>query len=328
MRQLVPIVKTYDWGMKAKDSLACLFTNCLNNYDRISELWWGHPYTIVKETNEKVETSFLLKLLFVEKPLSLQAHPTQGQVATFSFHDALAKPEVIIALTDFEALCGFLTEEQLVERVSPIPILSNYHHFQSLFQVRDIDPIILSVQDYARRHSSIPHCRIFLSLLELYPSGDPCVLCPFYMNIIHLKKGQALFIPASQPHCYLSGQGVECMPPSDNIVRCGLTKKTCDRDLFFDICSTSPKEIIIMDNVYNHPELNKYFKIVLFHPNHNSFFSCRQGSLALVLNGEGTINGKETHTGDSWLMDKNELLAFSKNMTVLVVVPSSNLIDR
>ena len=66
---------------------------------------------------------FLLKVIAAEQPLSLQAHPTATQAAAGfadeerrgiprdapnrSYRDPNHKPELICALTPFEALCGF-----------------------------------------------------------------------------------------------------------------------------------------------------------------------------------------------------------------------------
>ncbi len=66
---------------------------------------------------------FLLKVLAAESPLSLQVHPTLDQAragyareeaagvgrgaATRNYKDDNHKPEMIFALTPFEALCGF-----------------------------------------------------------------------------------------------------------------------------------------------------------------------------------------------------------------------------
>lgn len=319
MRQLQPWVKTYDWGMPVDRSIASLFTPD-NHHEKIAELWWGHPHVVVKDSLETIAIPYLLKLLFVEKPLSLQVHPTAEQIHQYpsSFMDPLPKPEVIIALTDFEALCGFLSPEQVKNRISSIPLLASYPVFQSLFEdVLNLDQLLASTQEYAIQFSTEPHCRIFLSLLALYPSGDPAVLCPFYMNHVSLKRGQALVIPASQPHCYLSGQGVECMPPSDNVVRCGLTSKQCDRKLFFQITQSSSSDIVIKNYPYDHPELNPYFR--LFLPNHFCF--CRKGSVFLVLDGEGIVEGNTTQKGDSWIVEENKTICFPDKLHVLMAMP-------
>ena len=53
---------------------------------------------------------YLLKVLAAAEPLSLQAHPTADQAVDGHrrgvYPDANAKPELLCALTRFEALCG------------------------------------------------------------------------------------------------------------------------------------------------------------------------------------------------------------------------------
>ncbi len=321
MRQLQPLIKTYDWGMPVDRSMAPFFVQVQNQNhdDKIAELWWGHPHVLVKDSLETIPIPYLLKLLFVEKPLSLQVHPTAEQIHEYpsSFTDPLPKPEVVIALTDFEALCGFLLPEQVHERISSIPLLASYPSFQSLFEhVPDMDLLIASTRQYAIQFATEPHCRVFLSLLELYPSGDPAVLCPFYMNHVFLHKGQALVIPASQPHCYLSGQGVECMPPSDNVVRCGLTTKQCNQKFFFQLTYSSSYDIIIKNHPYDHPELNSYFRIFL----PNRFCFCRKGSVFLVLDGEGIVEGKTIQKGDSWIVEENKTIFFPDELDVIIAM--------
>jgi len=318
MRPLQPSIKTYDWGMSPQTSMASSFV--ATQHDKIAELWWGHPDVNVKNSMERIQTCFLLKLLFVEKPLSLQVHPTLEQIHTHPscFRDPLPKPEVVIALTGFEALCGFLPEEQAQERIGVIPSLTSYPTFSSLFHsaIPDVERLLSSVREHAIQFPTLPHCHVFLSLLELYPS-DPAVLCPFYMNHVSLRKGQALIIPASQPHCYLSGQGVECMPPSDNVVRCGLTHKQCDFPLFFELTQTSPPEVVVKNYPYDHPELNHYFHLSV----PKSFYFCRKGSVFLVLHGKGVVDGHYTKQGDSWIVEEDQTIRFSEEMDIVLAVP-------
>jgi mannose-6-phosphate isomerase len=61
-------------------------------------------------------------------------------------------------------------------------------------------------------------------LVGLHPA-DPMVLAPLLLDIVRLSPGQAVFVPAGVPHCYLSGLGVEILAASDNVLRCGLTSK-------------------------------------------------------------------------------------------------------
>jgi len=42
---------------------------------------------------------------------------------------------------------------------------------------------------------------------------------------IGLDAGEAIYLAANEPHAYVSGELVECMATSDNVIRAGLTPK-------------------------------------------------------------------------------------------------------
>lgn len=67
-----------------------------------------------------------------------------------------------------------------------------------------------------------------------YPK-DVGVFCTFFLNVVHLKEGEAMFLKANEPHAYLSGNILECMAASDNVVRAGLTPKARDVDVLVDM---------------------------------------------------------------------------------------------
>lgn len=315
MRRVQPTIQSYDWGMNHPCSP---FVNDLVD-GKVAEIWWGsHPKgcLVDKETQQEINTvPFLLKLLFVEKPLSLQVHPSPEQVKQYSFSDPLPKPEIIIAMTSFKALCGFLPSSQVQKFISSIPLLSQYLDFSKLFQLdkNDLQPILNSVKYYSKkRNNELPYS-LFLTLFHLYPN-DPATLAPFYMNHVSLTQGQALIIPGSQPHCYLSGQGIECMPCSDNIVRCGLTRKECHPQMFFSLCTLQP--VIVQTKSYDHPCLDPYFSL------HHHSCLAKKNSIVLVLKGEGTINNDETRQGDSWIVENDQLIQFDpQRLHVITAMP-------
>lgn len=70
---------------------------------------------------------------------------------------------------------------------------------------------------------------LILRLNTQYPS-DIGIFCTFLLSHLRLKPGEAIFLGANQPHAYLSGDAVECMAASDNVVRAGLTPKLKDVD--------------------------------------------------------------------------------------------------
>lgn len=58
--------------------------------------------------------------------------------------------------------------------------------------------------------------------------NDVGSLSLFFLNIVRLQPGQAIFLPAKEPHAYLDGNCIECMACSDNVIRAGLTPKFKD----------------------------------------------------------------------------------------------------
>ena len=60
--------------------------------------------------------------------------------------------------------------------------------------------------------------------------GDVGVFCVYLLNYVVLRPGEALFLGANEPHAYISGDCVEVMANSDNVVRAGLTQKWKDTD--------------------------------------------------------------------------------------------------
>jgi mannose-6-phosphate isomerase len=54
------------------------------------------------------------------------------------------------------------------------------------------------------------------------------VLSPLIFNLVALEPGEAIYIPAGEPHAYLKGVGMELMANSDNVLRGGLTPKHVD----------------------------------------------------------------------------------------------------
>lgn len=62
---------------------------------------------------------FLFKVLSVAQPLSIQVHPNRQQAKELhskdpkNYPDDNHKPEISIALSEFEALCSFRTHDEL-----------------------------------------------------------------------------------------------------------------------------------------------------------------------------------------------------------------------
>lgn len=210
---------------------------------------------------------YLVKVLAAEEPLSLQAHPTSEQAAQGyarendlgvpldaperNYRDRYHKPELIVALTEFEALAGFRDPQSTIEllRALQTPELDSYlgllvgspdsSGLRALFTTwitlpdPTLQTLIPAVLDGAVRYLNsggtvfARECRTVLELGEMYPA-DPGVLAAMLLNRISLQPGQALYLGAGNLHAYLYGTGVEIMASSDNVLRGGLTTKHVD----------------------------------------------------------------------------------------------------
>lgn len=85
-----------------------------------------------------------------------------------------------------------------------------------------------------------------LRLCGQFP-GDVGVLSPYLLNLVTLKPGQAIFLGANEPHAYLSGDCVEVMACSDNVVRAGLTPKFKDVQILCDMLTYSTGAPTVLD---------------------------------------------------------------------------------
>lgn len=56
-----------------------------------------------------------------------------------------------------------------------------------------------------------------------------------FLNYVVLEPGDSLLMEPNEPHAYISGECVECMANSDNVVRVGLTPKYKDVDTLIDM---------------------------------------------------------------------------------------------
>ncbi len=77
------------------------------------------------------------------------------------------------------------------------------------------------------------HQKLFLDLKEQYGLRDIGLLFIFFFNIMRLKRGEGVVITPNEPHAYISGDLVECMANSDNVVRGGLTPKLKDKETLY-----------------------------------------------------------------------------------------------
>ncbi|QKT07851.1 mannose-6-phosphate isomerase, class I [Gordonia sp. X0973] len=214
-----------------------------------------------------VRLPYLLKVLAAEEPLSLQAHPSAEQAAEGfarenaagirldaperNYRDPWHKPEVILAMTPFDALAGFRDPARTVDLLARLALAEldpylgmiagqpDHNGLRALFTTWITLPeavlavLVPAVIDAAVRVLSDgetefeAELRTLLELGEAYPR-DPGVLASLLLNRIHLEPGEALYLAAGNLHAYLRGTGIEVMANSDNVLRGGLTPKHID----------------------------------------------------------------------------------------------------
>lgn len=219
---------------------------------------------------------YLVKLLAAGQPLSIQAHPTLEQArAGFAAEEAADvprdaphrnykddnhKPEMLVALTEFSALCGFRpTEESSLSFERLAQTLTEYADGQTsvaavaaarmsqALATGDLEGTFCALLDGESAWSAPgavaqavealqgaeqlilqdPALATAVELARHHPD-DPGVLVAVLLNRVDLAPGQAVHLPAGNVHAYLHGLGVEVMAASDNVLRGGLTVKHVD----------------------------------------------------------------------------------------------------
>ncbi|KAG9906250.1 mannose-6-phosphate isomerase, partial [Aureobasidium melanogenum] len=79
---------------------------------------------------------------------------------------------------------------------------------------------------------------LMLRLQGQFPN-DIGLFVTFFLNYVKLEVGEAMFLQADDIHAYLSGDIIECMASSDNVVRAGFTPKFKDIDTLTDMLTYS-----------------------------------------------------------------------------------------
>ena len=298
-------VQNYDWGITGDSEVASLGErNTGTSADREkphAELWMGtHPSgpSIVKGTGVGLKETiaakaeeflggvvhetfgadlpFLTKVLSVAKALSIQAHPDKTLARALHadrphvYKDANHKPEMTLAITEFEALCGFVAHDRLASNLANVPelraaagedVAAAFAAAPSAATLRGVfsavmtaprERVAASIDALVERLRTAPKTglspvdALALRLESQYP-GDVGVLCAYLLNYVALRPGQCIYLAANEPHAYLRGECVEWMATSDNVVRAGLTPKLRDTAILCDMLTYKAGEPVVLD---------------------------------------------------------------------------------
>ncbi|XP_034486674.1 mannose-6-phosphate isomerase [Drosophila innubila] len=236
----------------------------LNDEETYAEMWMGTHFcgvSIVKETGEtldrvlKKDLPYLFKVLSIRKALSIQVHPNKCEAERLHkerpeiYKDDNHKPELSIAITPFLALVGFQPVDDIVDYIDefqPLTKLIGQEAVMELHEKRnsealkncyeimmkaDEKDIAKCIKDIAKNYKTELKRNelldIFNKINQDFPD-DVGTLCLFFLNLVRLQPGQAIYLGANEIHAYLDGECVECMACSDNVIRAGLTPKYKD----------------------------------------------------------------------------------------------------
>ncbi|KAF2502240.1 mannose-6-phosphate isomerase [Lophium mytilinum] len=304
-------VNSYDWGKVGKDSAAAKFAAATPSDDfsiqeekPYAELWMGtHPslpskdletqrtlLDMVQDNQALLSTQiserfghklpFLFKVLSINKALSIQAHPNKKLAEQLhakdpkNYPDDNHKPEMTIAVTPFDGLCGFRPLNEIAHFLDTIPSLRKLvgeeqtKNFESTIKgqetsekeadveankkalreaftsLMNADKDALASATYSLLESAKSEGAQFageggpsnggkeladlvIRLNSQFP-GDIGLFVQFFLNYVKLEVGEGMFLKADDIHAYLSGDIIECMASSDNVVRAGFTPKFKD----------------------------------------------------------------------------------------------------
>ncbi|KAI1837321.1 hypothetical protein DTO006G1_2799 [Penicillium roqueforti] len=310
-------VNSYDWGKVGQESAAAKYAATtaapdftIESDKPYAELWMGtHPslpskdvetqrtlLDMVQDNQALLSTDvserfggklpFLFKVLSIRKALSIQAHPNKKLAEQLhardpkNYPDDNHKPEMTIAITPFEGMCGFRPLAEIthfLQAVEPLRTLVGNQAASEFEQIvkgneNSEEPAVIRKNKEALRslfttlmESSSEKietaCKNLISAADNSPdsfatlAGDvetnptnPAELAAlakrlngqfpndiglfvfFFLNFVKLQPGEGMFLKADDIHAYISGDVIECMASSDNVVRAGLTPKFKDVD--------------------------------------------------------------------------------------------------
>ncbi|EPE02644.1 mannose-6-phosphate isomerase [Ophiostoma piceae UAMH 11346] len=304
-------VNSYDWGKVGSDSVAAQYAEAtpaggfsIQEDKPYAELWMGtHPSnpskdvqtgralldlvqdnqallgsTIANKYGDKLP--FLFKVLSINKALSIQAHPNKKLAEQLhardpkNYPDDNHKPEMAIAVTPFEGLCGFRPLAEIAHFLTTVPPLRSLvgesvaDAFVSTVAGHETDDApealeknkavlknlfsaLMAASQEALATATGALMKLVAAGAEGFAEGgvesssgailaklinrlygefgvDYGLFNLFFLNYVTLKRGEALFLQADDIHAYISGDIIECMAASDNVVRAGFTPKFKD----------------------------------------------------------------------------------------------------
>ncbi|ORY61033.1 RmlC-like cupin domain-containing protein [Pseudomassariella vexata] len=276
---------------------------------------------------------FLPKILSISKALPLQLHPNKALATKLheedpgNFTDPNHKPEIAVALGKFEVFAGFkplgeiqsLFALQPLKRFDPSPgkwddeTLRNVTRELMKAEFSTVKEVQTQLSQLSR--SDLPsEAGYILNLLprlqdQYGPEDAGSLVTLLCMNYMVFQAGDAIYIPADGIHAYLSGDIVECMARSNNVLNTGFCPPA-DRnsiDLFANVLTFkthSRDDVYLPSQTY---DKSKNGKTVVYKPPMSEFdmlkadlgkgeteeLTANEGpGVLIVTNGEGIMKAQ------------------------------------
>ncbi len=344
IKKLHGCVKKYPWG--GREYLPHLLDQNNELGEPWAEYWLGThalgPSVIASDPSIELgqfltgqgadPLPFMVKVLDVRDMLSIQLHPNLVQAqAGFdqeeskhvplnaferTYKDRNHKPELMVALSDFWLVQGFLKDDELQTSLRRVPsfapllaylrsgIKSLYEYIMLADQAeingmlkplgKEIKPAFES-GSLAKDDIDYWAAKAFLTF-NRQGVCDRGIISLYLMNLLKLSPGQGIFQAPGILHAYLEGQNVECMANSDNVIRGGLTSKFVDRKSLLetvnyemghsDILTPQPNELGL--NLYHTATKEFSLHVLTSKP---GYFTCQRTLMLLALDGQYQIDG-------------------------------------
>jgi len=306
---------------------------------------------------------YLYKILDVQEMLSIQVHPskenavigfkaeeangTSIDAANRNYKDENHKPEVMVALSDFWLLHGFLAPAILEERLNSYSYLKplvnefkggDYQHLYSYFMQLPmaasdavLKPLLEEAAESVARGTVTKNNPQFWAN-KYYKDGIPLknidkgIFSIYILNIVNIPKYQGIFQGAGILHAYLEGQNIELMANSDNVLRGGLTPKHVDvKELIQHVSFVPTYPSILKGEMLNDQETNypcpvADFGLTKLRLNAGEVYTISTYSLELllVMEGEVVIEDIAYKAGDTALLTPNTIVKLKAKLPALL----------
>ena len=323
----------------------------------LNEVISEHPEEVLGEQTFQQfgRLPFLFKVLDVADMLSIQVHPTKKEAEKGfarenglgipltaphrNYKDDNHKPEIMVALGEFWLLHGFKSSSLLLKTLQETPELS---HLVSTFETGGYKGLYKKVMEEPSKDTTGTLRPLIDRILPDYKQGklqksepefwaarayltfcgeetiDKGLYSIFFLNILKVEEGEAVFQAAGVPHAYLEGHNMELMANSDNVLRGGLTPKHVDvkelmQHVFFE--ETIP-EILKgdlrpdgLERIYKSPAPDFELSKIELEQGETYFGQSETMEISILLTGEVRATCDES----SLIVKRGEVFAVSAN---------------